>query len=131
MIDYEVNIFDRVYRKVASKFASGKFVSVYVPNPTAFPAGSLIELTNDTVRKRQSSTPIENFVRVMYQLDVWAKTKKEARALLSEVDDEMISMGFTRVGGEFMDNVSNVNVFRYAARYEAEIDREGNIYRVG
>ena len=129
MIDYENYVFDAVYRKVSNLFAKGKFVSVYVPDPTGFPAGSLVELTNDTVRKRQSSTPIENFVMVMYQLDVYATTKKEAKSLLSAVDDVMIGLGFTRTGGEFLDNVSNVNVFRYAARYEAEIDRDGNIYR--
>lgn len=130
MIDFEVNVFDAVYRKVSSKFAKGKFVSVYVPDPTAFPSGALYELSNQTVRKRQSSTPQENFARVMYQLDVYALTKNQARSLLSDVDDAMIGLGFTRVGGEFMDNVSNVNVFRYSARYEAEIDRSGNIYRI-
>lgn len=130
MIDYEVNVFDTVYQKVSHLFAKGKFVSTYIPSPTGFPAGSLVELTNDTVRKRQSSTPIENFALVMYQLDVYATTKKEAKALLSAVDEVMIGLGFTRVGGEFLDNVSNVNIFRYAARYEAEIDRDGNIYRV-
>lgn len=130
MIDYEVNVFDAVYRKVSSRFAKGKFVSSYVPNPTAFPAGSLIELSNTTVRKRQSSTPVENFARVMYQLDIYALTKKEARALLALVDEVMIGLGFTRLGGDFSDNMSNPDVFRYAARYEAEIDREGNIYRI-
>ena len=129
MIDYEVNIFDTVYRKVSHLFAKGKFVSVYVPDPTGFPAGSLVELENNTVRKRQSSTPIENFALVMYQLDVYALTKKEARALLCAVDEVMIGLGFSRVGGEFLDNATNVNVFRYAARYEAEIDRNGVIYR--
>ena len=129
MIDYEVNVFDTVYRKVSNLFAKGKFASIYVPSPTAFPAGSLIELTNDTVGKRQSSTPIENFARVMYQLDVYATTKQEAKSLLSAVDDVMISIGFTRTGGEFLDNVTNVNIFRYAARYVAEIDRDGTIYR--
>lgn len=130
MIDYEVNVFDTVYRKVSHLFAKGKFVSMYVPSPTGFPAGSLVELTNDTVMKRQSSTPIENFARVMYQLDVYAMSKQEARSLLSAVDDVMIGLGFTRAGGEFLDNSSNVNVFRYAARYEAEIDRDGTIYRI-
>lgn len=129
MIDYEVNIFDRVYRKVSPLCAKGKFVSVYVPNPTAFPAGSLIELRNNTVQSRQSSTPIENFVRVLYQLDVYAKTKAEAKKVLNAADDEMIALGFTRTGGDFIDNISDINVFRYVARYEAEIDRDGNIYR--
>lgn len=130
MIDYEVNIFDRVYRKVASKFAKGKFVSVYVPDPTGFPAGSLYELSNTTVRQRQSSTPIENFARIMYQTDVYALSKHEAKELLIAVDEQMIALGFTRLGGDFVDNISNVNVFRYSARYEAEIDRDGHIYRI-
>ena len=130
MIDYEVNVFDKVYRKVSPLCAKGKFVSVYVPSPTAYPAGSLIELTNRTVRKRQSSTPIENFARIMYQLDVYALSKAEARAVLAVADDEMIALGFTRVGGDYADNSDNIDVFRYTARYEAEIDREGNIYRV-
>lgn len=130
MIDYEVNIFDRVYRKAAPLCAKGQFVSVYLRNPNGFPAGSLVELINNTVRKRQSSTPIENFSLVLYQLDVYAMTKAEARAVYSAADDEMISMGFTRTTGDFLDNIGNPNVFRYTARYEAEIDRDGNIYRV-
>lgn len=130
MIDYEVNIFDRVYRKVAPSCAAGKFVGVYVPNPTAYPAGSLVELTNRTVRSRQSSTPIENFARVMYQLDVYGRTKKEAREIYGIADDEMTAIGFTRISGDFLDNADNIEVFRYTARYEAEIDRDGNVYRV-
>ena len=130
MIDFEVNIFDRVYRSVSHLFAKGKFVSAYIPDPTAFPCGSLVELTNNTVRKRQSSTPIENYARVMYQLDVYALSKKEARSLLSAVDDVMIGIGFDKAGGTFEDNASNVDVFRYSARYEAEIDRNGTIYRI-
>ena len=130
MIDYEVNVFDRVYRKVAPLCAKGKFVSSYIRSSTAFPAGSLVELLNRTDRKRQSSTPIENFSIVMYQLDIYARTKKEARKVYAEADDEMISMGFTRTSGSFLDNADDVNIFRYTASYEAEIDREGNIYRL-
>lgn len=130
MIDYEVNVFDRVYRKVSPLCAKGKFVSVYLPTPTAYPAGSLVELINRTDQKRQSSTPIENFSIVMYQLDVYALSKKEARMVYAAADDEMIALGFTRTSGNFLDNADNINVFRYTASYEAEIDREGNIYRV-
>lgn len=130
MIDFEVNVFDKVYRKLSPLCAKGKVVSVYTPDPTAFPAASLVELTNHTVRKRQSSTPIENYARVMYQLDVYAKTKKEARSVLSAADEAMIGLGFDKVGGDFLDNASDINVFRYVARYEAEIDRDGNIYRI-
>lgn len=130
MIDYEVNVFDRVYRKVSSLYARGMFASSYNPSPTAFPSGSLVELINRTDAKRQSSTPVENYAVVIYQLDVYALSKKEAKAVYSETDDAMIALGFTRTSGDFLDNADDINVFRYTARYEAEIDRDGNIYRV-
>lgn len=130
MIDYEVNIFDAVYRAIAPMCAKGKVSSVYVPSPTAFPAASLFELTNVTAQDKQSSTPIENFSLVTYQLDCYAKTKAECRSLYKAADDRMISLGFTRTSGTYLDNFDNTNVFRYTARYIAEIDREGNIYRV-
>lgn len=130
MIDFEVNVFDKVYRKVSPLCAKGKFVSVYNPTPTAYPSGSLVELINRTDRKRQSSTPIENFAIVAYQLDVYALSKKEAKEVYAVADDAMIALGFTRTSGTFLDNADNVNVFRYVASYEAEIDRDGNIYRV-
>ena len=130
MIDVEVDVFDKVYRKFSHLFAEGKFVSSYVPNPVAYPAGSLVELTNNTVNKRQSSTPGENFARIMYQLDVYALSKHEARSIFKEVDDYMIAIGFSKVGGDLADNISNINVFRYVGRYEAEVDQHGNIYRI-
>lgn len=131
MIDYETNIFNEVYLSVSSICAKGKVSSVYVPAPTAFPAMSLYELSNTTVRNRQSSTPIENYSRVMYQLDCYADSKPACRALYKVADDKMISLGFTRISGDYLDNFDNINIFRYTARYEAEIDRDGNIYRIG
>ena len=65
----------------------------------------------------------------MYQLDVFDTTKAGCRAAYSAVDDEMISMNFTRISGNFIVNFDNTEVFRYVARYEAEIDPDGNIYR--
>ena len=66
----------------------------------------------------------------MYQLDVYALTKAKAREVYGVADTEMIAMGFTRMSGDFLNDPGNVNVFRYTATYEAEIDTEGNIYRI-
>lgn len=130
MIDYEVNIFDRVYKAVGPKCAKGKFVSQQVASPTGFPAAALYELSNRTVKSRQSSTPVENFARIMYQFEAYAQTKAKAKEVYKAGDDVMIALGFTRVSGDFIDNAGNTDVFRYVARYEAEIDRNGVIYRV-
>lgn len=121
--------FNSAYQVAAPLCAKGKFTNVYTPSPTAFPAGALYELINTTVRKRQSSTPIENFAQIIYQLDCYAKSKAECKALFNAVDERMISLGFTRMNGGLVDNFSNPSVFRITARYSAEIDRDGVIYR--
>ena len=131
MIDYEVNVFDRFSRAVTPLCAKGKVSNIYVPSPTAYPASSLYELSNTTVRNRQSSTPVENFSRIMYQLDCYAMSKPACRTLYKTADDAMIAMGFTRISGDYLDNFDSTDVFRYTARYEAVIDRDGNIYRDG
>ena len=130
MIDYEVKIFNRVYAAAAPLCAKNRFVSTIITDPNAaFPAASLIEINNRTVQARQSSTPVENYANVMYQLDVYATSKSKCREVFAAADEAMIAMNFNRIAGEYMDNASNTKVFRYVARYEAEIDRDGNIYR--
>lgn len=130
MIDYEVQIFNRLHAHVAHLCAKNRVVSTQIDGGTAFPAVSLIEMNNTTVRNRQSSTPVENFARVMYQLEVFARTKSECRTVYAAADSTMIAMNFSRMSGQYIDNADNTKVFRYVARYEAEIDPEGNIYRV-
>lgn len=129
MIDYEVKIFNRVHAAAASLCAKNKFVSKQIVSETAFPAASLIEMDNATVRRRQSSTPGENFALITYQLDVYAIKKSECRAVFAAADAAMLGMNFSRMSGRYIDNPGNPDVFRYVARYEAEIDPDGNIYR--
>lgn len=131
MIDYEVKVFNRVHAKVAPLCAKNKFVSTMIPDvKTGFPAASLIELDNRTVRSLQSSTPKENFAQITYQLEVFAKTKSECRKVFSAADDEMIAMNFTRISGQYVDNAGNTEVLRYVGRYQAMVDVDGNLYRV-
>ena len=130
MIDYEVKIFNKVHAAVASLCANNKFVSTIINDmPTALPAASLIEMDNATVRRLQSSTPTENFALITYQLEVFAKTKSECKKVYAAADDAMIAMNFTRISGMYINNIENMKVFRYVARYEAVVDSDGNLYR--
>jgi len=130
MIDYENKIFNKVYAAAAPLCASKKFVSTVISDdPTAFPAASLIEMDNATIRNRQSSTPAENFALITYQLDVYATSKSKCREVFAAADDAMISMNFSRMSGQYINNFDNTKVFRYVARYEAVVDQEGNLYR--
>lgn len=130
MIDFEVQIFNRVYPSVAPLCANKKFVSTVINElPSSFPAASLIEIDNATVRNRQSSTPKENFALLTYQLDVYATSKSKCREVYAAADEAMIAMNFSRMSGQYINNPDNTKVFRYVARYEAEVDTEGNLYR--
>lgn len=129
MIDFEVKIFNRVYNAISSMVANGKFVSKQIVSPTAFPAASLYEMDNSTIRSRQSTSLVENYALITYQLDVFAMKKSECRKVFAAADSAMIGMNFSRMSGRFIDNPGNPDVFRYAARYEAEVDPLGNIYR--
>lgn len=131
MIDCEVKVFNAVYPVAAPLCASKKFVSTVIAEaPTAFPAASLIEIDNRTVRKRQGTATTEVYARVTYQLDVYATTKAKCRQVYAAVDDVMIGMNFTRTSGQYIDNFENTQVFRYTARYVAEVDQDGNLYRM-
>ena len=129
MIDYEVKIFNRVHAAVSPLCAKNKFVSKQIVSETAFPAASLIEMDNTTVRSLQSSTPGENFALITYQLDVYAMNQSDCRKVFAAADEAMLGMNFSRMSGLYIDNPGNPDVFRYTARYEAMIDPDGNLYR--
>lgn len=129
MNDFEVKIFNEVYPVAAPLCAQNHFISKRVVNPPGFPAGSLIEVGNDTVREYQSSTPIENYSMLTYQLDAYAMTKRECRELFKAVDARMLQLNFTRISGQYIDNPGNLDVIRYTARYQAVIGPDGTLYR--
>lgn len=129
MNDFEVQIFNAVHPVVAPLCAKNKFVSKQVVSTTAFPAACLFEMDNTTVQRRQTSTPRENFSLLTYQFEAFAMTKKECRAVFAAADDMMLKLNFTRISGRYIDNPGNPDVFRYVARYEAEVDQNGNLYR--
>lgn len=130
MIDYEVKIFNAVYPVAAPLCANKKFISTQVKDTTALPAVGLWEMDNVTYRQRQSSTPIENYSLITYQLEVYAKTKSECRKIFKAIDNRMISMNFTRLSGRYIVYPDNLKVARYVARYEVLVDQNGNLYRV-
>lgn len=130
MIDYEVKIFNSVHEVAAPLCAKNRFLSTQILSYTNLPAASLFEMGNRTVRERQSSTPGENYARISYQLDAVAKTKAKCREIFKAADERMISMNFSRTSADYITYPDNPEVVRYVARYEAEIDRDGNLYRI-
>lgn len=131
MIDYEVKIFNNVQPVAAPLCAKDRFLSAPIADYTSLPAASLYEMNSRTVKDAQTSTPIENRARITYQLDAVAKTKLKCRELYKAIDDRMIAMNFSRISGNYVTYPDDAGIIRYVARYEAEVDRDGNLYRVG
>jgi len=130
MIDFEVKIFNDVHSVAAPLCAKNRFVSTPINSYADLPACSLFEMDSFTVRNRQSSTPKENFSRVTYQVTVAAKDKEKCRSIFKVVDERMIQLNFTRISGQYITDPENPDFVQYVARYEADIDQVGNIYRV-
>ena len=129
MIDYEVKIFNYVHEAAAPKCAKNRFVSTPINSYTNLPAGSLYEMDNQTIRDLQSSMPVENFARITYQAEAVAKTKSKCREIYKVIDDRMISLNFSKMSGQYITYPDNPEIVRYVARYEANIDADGNLYR--
>lgn len=129
MIDFETKVFTRVYNKVAQYCADEQFISDTPETLTKLPSGCMYEMDNKTVKQRQSSTPIENFALITYTIEFFAGKKEDVRKLAKLADKEMIAMNFTRLSGGFIPNLDNPKVKRWVGRYEAVVDREGNLYR--
>ena len=129
MIDFETKVFTRVYEKVAQYCADEQFVSDGPETLTKLPSGCLYEGDNTTVKRRQTSSPIENFALITYTMEFYAGKKETARKLVKLADREMIAMNFTRISGGFIPNLDNPKVKRWVGRYEAIVDRDGNLYR--
>ena len=128
MIDFEVKIFNKVHEAVAPLCAKNRFVSTPIESYTKLPAAALWEMDSATVRRRQSSTPGENFARVTYQGEVVAATKEKCREIFKAMDEKMILMNFSRISGQYITYPDNMKIVRYVARWEAEVDPDGNMY---
>lgn len=130
MIDYENTIFNNVHAVVAPLCAKNRFLSTPILSYTNLPAASLVEIDNRTVTEKRSTSKTEDFVRVTYQLDVVAKTKSKCREIFVAIDNHMIKLNFAREGGmNYIPTPDNGEIVRIAARYTAEIDSDGMIYR--
>ena len=129
MNDYEVKIFNNVYPVAAPLCAENKFISTQVMDLTRLPTAGLWEMDNATYRRTQTSALAEDFSLITYQLEVYAKTKSECRQVFKAIDERMFTMNFERIRGQYITYPDNMGIVRYVARYEAVVDRDGNLYR--
>lgn len=132
MIDVEPMILTRVTKKVHSKFPEASISGEEVRSPSEFPFVSIVEADNYTYENTVDSGANENHAVLMYEVDVYSnKTtgkKAECKAISALVDEEMLSIGFTRTMKNPIKN-EDTTVYRIKARYTAVVSEEKIFYR--
>ena len=133
MINVENEIFDRVAKAVRNAYPSAFISGEYVRTSSKFPFVSLIEMSNTTYDRTQTSGSLENHVSVMYEVNVYSnKTsgkKSECKAIAALIDNELATLGFSRTMLQPIPNMDDATIYRMTGRYTAVISKDKAIYR--
>ncbi len=132
MIDVEAAVFNRVAEKFDIAYPNGTRVSEPIDAPASFPCMSLVEADNATYTGSLDSAMTEHDAWLMYELNVYSNlasgAKQQCKEIIALVDDELLSMGFTRTFCHQTKN-ADTKIYRMTARYRAVISEELRIYR--
>lgn len=133
MISIESELFTTIATALRGEF-SGIFVSgEYVRQPPQFPAVSIVEMDNAVYQRGIDSGGIENYVEVMYQVDVYSNRvqgkKAECKAIMAKIDDEFSKVGFVRTFLNPVQNMNDATVYRMTGRYRAVVGKDEQVYR--
>lgn len=133
MIDVENEIYDRVADKLRATFNGIGIAGEYVQSPSQFPFVSIVEADNTPLQRTKTTDCGENHATLMYEINVYsnkAKGKKaECKAIVAVVDSEMMTMGFTRMMLNPIQNMNDATVYRILGRYRAVVSKTNVIYR--
>ena len=134
MINIESEVFSTVVTALRAEF-TGIFVSgEAVAAPSSFPAVTIVEQDNSTHQRSLDSSGKENHAVLMYEINAFSNLgsgkKKQTRAIMAIIDDEMQDMGFVRVGsGPMTVPNADASIYRIVARYRGTISKDKVIYR--
>ena len=133
MIDCENEIFSKIAESVRKAYPSVFISGEYIKTPSKFPFVSLIEMSNTTYDRTQSSGSLENHASLMYEVNVYSnKTsgkKSECKAIATLIDNELAALGFSRTMLQPIPNMDDATIYRMTGRYTAVISKEKKLYR--
>ena len=133
MIDIENAVFTRVATRVREVYPDIFMAGEYVPSPASFPAVSLVESDNSIHTETIDSGSTENHANVMYEVNVYsnraAGKKSECKKIVALIDEEMLSMGFSRSALTPVPNEYDSTIYRMVGRYRATISSDLKIFR--
>jgi len=130
MIDIETQVFDAVYPFIEALVPEGEFVSEYVPQPAKLPHVYMTEIDNTPDKRTSDSARREWSSILVYETQVYARSKPECRLIQSALDQAMVeTLGFSKTGGQFVPNLADRMIYRIVARYTRGVTQSGDLYR--
>ena len=129
MIDVEAQIFTKVVQALPTTYVSG----VYEPVPSSFPAVYITEIDNSVWRNGISSSEVDNYAAITYEVNVYSnvkgRKKTECREIANTVDGVMKGLNFTRMSMNPVPNLADSTIYRIVARYRAVVGQNETLYR--
>lgn len=133
MIDIEPEVFTANAKRLRDEFPGITILGESLLVPAAFPAVTIEEADNYSVRATQDSGSNENHARLMYEINVFSnvkngKKKTQCKEIFCVIDEVMSGLGFTRT----MSNpvpMGDSTIYRMVGRYSAIVSKENYIYR--
>lgn len=133
MIDRCNEIFSTVASSVRTAHVGTTVTGEYTRKPSSFPAVTLDEIENVTVRELVDSSDVEKFSGVTYRLQVFSNLtsgkKAEARAIFATADKVMLGLGFRRITYTTTPEIYDSTIYSIQATYEAIIGVDGVVYK--
>lgn len=125
MIDVESKVFQKCADAFRAEYPNGYITPEYVPQPSKFPAVSVVEMDNNVDERAIDNGSIENAVNVMYQVDVYSDLnrgkKAQAKAIIALIDEVLAQYRFVRTFCNPIQNFNEATIFRMTARYRRRI----------
>lgn len=131
MVDIENYIFTALMDAVTAEYPGAAFHNDYDEELAAFPAVTVMEINNTTLRRMQDEEPVEHYATVTYEVNVYSNErigKKEVcKDILRIIDGVMLGMKFTKGPCRSLPAIDHLrSVYRMYARYTAVVD-EGTV----
>ena len=133
MIDIENQIFDNISKVVRTHYPEIYMTGEYVNMPPSFPSVSLVQKSNPTYKRTQTSDSNENHVDVMFEVNIYSNKKTgkkaECKQIAKIIDEQFLQLGFDRTMLEPIDNINDTTIYRIVGRYVAVVSKDEVIYR--
>ena len=101
MIDVESTIFNKVAEAYSAEYPEGSRYGEATDAPAQFPCLTLVEVDNYTYEDSLTAEVKEHDTWVVYEVNAYSNkangAKQECKAIMSLVDKQMMSLGFTRL----------------------------------